>query len=273
MKSGYGAFRDLYTLSNLTQNVRLYPQWLWETHGAFVFAGLMSPLVWIYRRHAVLPKTSRLITFSLVFTTVLYAGYVCYLVFDNWTFTRFLLPGIPLLLLLSVWTISAAVRSFGSDTANTYVMVGFAFVVLGFIRNVEDRDLFSVRRGERRNIEAARYIAATSPPDVLVLSVQHSGSVRYYGGLKTVRYDWLDPHGLDSAILTIQQMHRGPLLMLDDWEEPQFRRRFQGQKWGALDWPPRVEFESLPRARLYDPSDRDRYIAHQHVATIRLPVK
>jgi hypothetical protein len=152
-------------------------------------------------------------------------------------------------------------------------MIGLAFVAVSFMRDVGDRRILEARRGERRNIEAGRYIAATSSPDVLVLSMQHSGSVRYYAGRDTIRYDWLDPHGLDSAILAIQRMNRGPLLVLDDWEEPDFKRRFQGQRWGALDWPPRVEIETEPMARLYDPADRDRHLAHQPVRTTRLLVK
>src|SRR5262249_22806792 len=213
------------------------------------------------------------VCFALVFTGALYAGYVCYLVFDNWTYTRFLLPAIPWLLLLSVWAVSVVVRRRGSAMAGVYLMIGLAFVAFSFVRTIEDRYLLDSRYGERRSIEAGRYIAATSSPDVLVLSMQHSGSVRFYGGRETVRYDWLDPRDLDRAIVAMRQMKREPLVMLDDWEEPQFRQRSQGQKWGALDWPPRAEFLAQPSARLYDPSDRDRYFAGEQVTTTRLFVK
>ena len=38
----------------------------------------------------------------------------------------------------------------------------------------------------------------------------------------------------------------------------------------ATDWPPRAEFEWNPRVRVYDPFDRNRFLAHDQVQTIRM---
>src|SRR5262249_31395087 len=113
----------------------------------------------------------------------------------------------------------------------------------------------------------------STPPDTLVLAMQHSGSIRYYATRVTVRYDWLDGRGLDEAILAMRAMGRAPVIVLDDWEVAEFQRRFKGQRWGALDWPARVEFESQPAVRVYDPADRDRADGDRSaVKTIRVPM-
>src|SRR5205823_575747 len=127
----------------------------------------------------------------------------------------------------------------------------------GWIRFAVDHGVLTAKRGDTRYPAAAHYVAAATGPDALVIAVQHSGSIRYYSGRPTVRYDWIDRRGLDDAIRAMRAMNRGPLLVLDDWEEPEFRARFAGQQWGALDWPARVEFASQPAVRVYDPFDRD----------------
>ena len=104
----------------------------------------------------------------------------------------------------------------------------------------------------------------------MIIAMQHSGTLRYYGDRLTVRYDWLNGPSLDQAIEWIHAQKRGPLLVLDDWEEERFRQRFRNERWGKLDWPPRVEFDWQPKVRVYDPFDRDRFLAHDRVHTVRV---
>ena len=60
--------------------------------------------------------------------------------------------------------------------------------------------------------------------------MQHSGSIRYYSGRLTLRYDWLDGDWLDRAIEVLERSGRPVYVLLDDWEEPAFRERFAGQR-------------------------------------------
>ena len=49
-------------------------------------------------------------------------------------------------------------------------------------------------KGERRYVTAAQTTGGLTPPNSVVLSVQHSGTVRYYGGRMTIRlYDLSAP--------------------------------------------------------------------------------
>ena len=62
--------------------------------------------------------------------------------------------------------------------------------------------------------------------DAIVLSVQHSGSVRYYANRITLRYDWLKEGALDAALRDLAAKGRRAYLVVDDWEEKEFRARF-----------------------------------------------
>ena len=49
-----------------------------------------------------------------------------------------------------------------------------------------------LKAGERRYADVGTYIHQALPPNAVVFSVQHSGSVRYYSGRMTIRWDLID---------------------------------------------------------------------------------
>jgi 4-amino-4-deoxy-L-arabinose transferase-like glycosyltransferase len=270
LASGYGSVQDLYARPHFAPNLRLYATWLWETHGIFIFFPIAAPLVWL-RGGSASAATRAIVAFTMIFTAALFAAYVFYLEFDNWTFTRFLLPAIPLLLLVSVWMVLASVR--GAPAAGALAVIGLGLLAVSWVRRDVDLELLRTRRVERRYLDAAAYVAGHSGPDTFVLSLQHSGSLRYHAGRKTVRYDQLEPYSLDEAILAMQQMHRPPLIVLEAWEVPRFKQRFAGQRWGALDWPPAAATNTDPVIRVYDPADRDRHLENVPVVTTPIPAR
>jgi hypothetical protein len=55
--------------------------------------------------------------------------------------------------------------------------------------------------------------------------------------------------------------------MLDDWEVPRFRARFQEySRLGALDWPP-MALHRPSRSAIYDPADQQAASAGQSIYT------
>ena len=69
--------------------------------------------------------------------------------------------------------------------------------------------------------------------------MQHSGSVRYYSGRPTLRYDALDADWLDRAIAHLRLSGLEPFLILERWEIAKFRERFPTQQsLGFIDRPP-----------------------------------
>jgi hypothetical protein len=116
--------------------------------------------------------------------------------------------------------------------------------------------IFNVAAYEGRHIRAAAEVATRTPPDAIVLSVQHSGSVRYYADRITLRYDWLQDTALDAALRDVAARGRHAYLVVDDWEEKEFRDRFSpANRAGRLDWAPIARISGSPEVRIFDMRD------------------
>jgi hypothetical protein len=123
------------------------------------------------------------------------------------------------------------------------------------LRTAADRSAFDLGRSERRYIDVARFVAGHTDPGAVILSVQHSGSLRLYADRLTLRYDALDPLWLDRAVAYLQSIGRRPYYVLDGGEVDAFRRRFGGSnRSGTLDWPPMATLGGT--IAVYDPIDR-----------------
>jgi hypothetical protein len=110
--------------------------------------------------------------------------------------------------------------------------------------------------GERRYTEVSNYINEELPQNAVFITQQHSGSIRYYTGRKTLRFDWLPVRELDNAMRQMSRLGYKPFILLDDWEEPVFKSRFRRSALARLDWPPTAEFSTQIRVRIYDPALR-----------------
>jgi hypothetical protein len=98
--------------------------------------------------------------------------------------------------------------------------------------------------GEWKYPAVGAYIARHLPDRAVFLAMHHSGSVRYYTGRATVRYDLLPPSGLDAAIAALRARGYRRYILLDAMEEDAFRAHLAaGSRWGALDWAPLAVIE------------------------------
>jgi len=124
--------------------------------------------------------------------------------------------------------------------------------------NVGRREgVFNVAAYEQRHVRAAREVESRTPADAIVLAVQHSGSVRYYANRITLRYDWLEASALDTALRDVAAKGRRAYLVVDDWEEKEFRDRFSpGNRAGRLDWAPIARIRSSPEVRIFEMQDQ-----------------
>jgi len=102
-------------------------------------------------------------------------------------------------------------------------------------------------------VTAARWVRDHTPPEAVVMAMQHSGSVTYYGHRDILRYDFVDGARLDDVVTSLREGGRPAYLLVDAWEEGEFRRRFSGHgEIGSLDWPPLAEIAAGVRVRLYE---------------------
>ena len=275
ISSGYGAAPELFSLANVTVNAGRYPRWLVETQTPVVLLGLAAPLAaWFARRRghdAPSPSRSWL---GLAFVAIVLASYLPYSPFEEWWYLRFLLPAIPILLVL---TSSVLVRlvSQAPAAARAPLLAG-AVALLGTycVAVAAERRAFDLHRLESRYLAAGAFASRALPRNAVLLSVQESGSLRMYGGRTTVRFDHIDPKGLEAAVQFFDGSGYRPYFVIEAWEEAQFRDRFSGSSGlGLLDWPPMAEVGRPVKVRFYDPRDRQRFLAGEPVATARDPLE
>jgi hypothetical protein len=88
------------------------------------------------------------------------------------------------------------------------------------------RDAFSIGQVEAR-YRAAADVVRTLPPDAVVISNLHSGSIRSYANRMTLRYEWVGADEYGDALRILRQ-HGHPLYaLLDGPEVSEFRDRYQ----------------------------------------------
>jgi hypothetical protein len=252
--TGYGSFFDSYAVSSLPMNVRNYVVWLVETQTPFILLALVPLFVrgaLRDEREGVSPRACLAAMVGLMFLS-----YLFYATFNHWFYLRFLLPAYPALFVL----LAAALRWLALKLPVEAQVPAVAMVcalMAPFGVNIGRREgVFNVAAYEQRHVRAAREVASRTPADAIVLSVQHSGSVRYYANRITLRYDWLADDALDSALRDVAAKGRRAYLVVDDWEEKEFRDRFSpGNRAGRLDWAPIARISSSPEVRIFEMQD------------------
>jgi hypothetical protein len=267
LRFGYGDVGPYFAAAHVVPNLVLYTRWLVETQGPLVLLALVAPFVW---RRGGASGSSRprppLAPFVL-FGATLVAVYALYLTFENWTYVRFLLPGMPVALVLAVTSARASLQRVG--VLRVPLLVALVAASLGWgVRGIRTLKPLELGVAEARYVTVARYVARTLPDSSAFICVLYSGSLRYYAQRETLRFDWLDPGRLEWLVDRLERRGYRPYFLLEEWEEPLFRKRFAAHTpLGALDWPPLASLEAPAVVRIYDPRDRDRRLRGEAVVT------
>ncbi len=232
--SGYGGFSQQFAWRNVFQNVVNYLSWLIDTQSVFILAGIAVLVVPLRR---VWPGVTdrRLIFVVGLFSAVLWAQFCFYLVFEDWAYLRFLLPFWPIVMLGL-----GAVAMVGLRARQPLIILAAGWLVLALgVRGraiTEERNLLDLWPGDSVSVGAARAVQSVTEPNSVVLTLLHSGTVRYYGGRITLRYDILDRDWLDKAVAWFAERGVAVYALLDDSSIDQYRseveyftQRFAGQ--------------------------------------------
>ena len=250
--SGYGQTSDLYGLRFFSTNVRQFSVWIADVETPIVAAAAL-----FFLAPGLLPPA------KVAFARVLLGGsllvvllsYLFYQPFDAWWYLRFLLPMWPVMMLLTAAALESMARRWLRPVYPVAIAAAVAFGVWHGLRTGIDRHAFDLGTFERRYVDMARFVAAHTEPDAVILSVQHSGSLRLYADRLTLRYDALDPLWLDRVVAHLQASGRRPYYVLDGGEVDAFRQRFgSANRAGRLDWPPVAMLSG--GIALYDPIER-----------------
>jgi hypothetical protein len=242
LTSGYGSLAELYKPEYLAINLAGYPRWLFVSHTPFMLLALGAPLLLPRERASTGWAPRSTAALWLCFAGVVFACYAFYEPIRHWGYLRFLLPAFPALLVLSTTTLTVMAAP-AARLARALPMCASLLVVAAVagycLRYAADTGMWSAWQREQRFVEAGRYIAAKLPERAALLSMEHSGSARYYSGRLTLRYDLIPPSALDLVIHELRRLGYQPYLLLDDWEETSFRNRFSGHsELARLDWWP-----------------------------------
>jgi len=232
-QTGYGSTAELYLRSNIWPNVKLNASWLWESQSPWVLVALV-PFVPPFAR--ALRRGTIAACVTLIALT--FASYASYSQFEVWWYLRFLLPAWGALAVLAAAGIVATARTvpqpFGRILAACvlYLMVS---ATMSFA--AEKGALGRYRGGERRYIDIGEFVAEHLPANAALFSVQHSGSLRFYSGRITLRFDWVQPAWASRVPDDVERAGYHPYLIVDDWELPQVRQQFGFQPDTPLPWP------------------------------------
>lgn len=273
LTSGYGGASELFAFANIAPNAARYTGWLLDTHTPLILLGVAAPFAGLVARRASAGSSRRgPALIGLAFAAVIVASYLPYAVFEEWWYLRFLLPAIAVAFVLSAGVFVRLVAVLPAALRAPALMIAVTALAAFYVSTAAARDVFNLRQFESRYAAAGAWASGHLPPGAVLLSVQESGPLRVYGSRTTVRFDYLDPAGLDAAVRHLDHIGRRPYFVLEAWEEAQFRDRFARHSLlGRLDWPPAAEVGQPVKVRFYDPRDRPRFLAGEPVTTVRGP--
>ena len=118
--SGYGSLGYLYSFANVAANLVRYPRWLWEQETPFIYLALLAPIAVRWPGAHAGPLRSDHMSALLIFALATLLLYLPYSVFGRteWDYLRFILPGIPALIVLSMAvTVDIAARLLATPDA------------------------------------------------------------------------------------------------------------------------------------------------------------
>jgi hypothetical protein len=249
--SGYGDLSVLFALFWVPANIRLYGAWVIESQTPLVLVGVAMALLPVRRVWKTAPAQRGASLLGLLVVTVL-SSYFVYQPFDAWWYLRYLLPAWPAVFLGVGILVARAMET------RRLVPAALALLAVGWLSTqgvmyAERHDAFTMRDNEIRYQAVAALVHANTDPSSIILSMQHSGSVRYYAGRNTLRYDLLDPAWLDPAVEWLRAHGAHPYLLVDDWECQRFRDRFSpANRLGSLTLTPTLVYEAATTSALYD---------------------
>lgn len=254
--SGYGATDDLFLAANVAPNLARLWQWTHETRAWWMVAALPAAVALAVSA----PRTRVWPAIALV--AGILASYLPYAVFEEWWYLRFYLPAWPVLATATTVLAWRLLHRALPDAAPLAVLTVAVAIAGPAVRHSAAQGVFDLWRGAQRYPAVATWVREAAPPDTVLWSVQHSGSLAAHDAATVARWDYLAPDALDTRVETLAARGRASWVVLDDWEEAAWRQRFAGQVRGRLDWAPLAEARvGTARVHVFDLTAPTRAVA------------
>ncbi len=232
LSSGYGTLNDLYSWSHVGPNLHRYFAWFMFAQTPVALAGLVALLVPV-RRLWTRATDLRIVPLFALFVALLWGQYLAYEVYDSWGFLRFLLPSWPFIMIGIAAVFLAVSDAWLARLPRAVARTSVALVVvlLGtwtFSPVIRDKVLVG-RQAAAIEAPLGQLVRKHTVDNSVVLVWERSGTIRYYAGRTTLRYDFLNGDWLDRAVAWLRERGVHVYAVLDPNHVEQCRRRFAGQ--------------------------------------------
>jgi len=220
LSSGYGGNASLFAVHVVPRNVVVYGKWLLIINTPLLALLLVAAWFVVDRRLFAIGCT----VFAAVSLPYLFYVFEA----DDWEMLRFLLPGlVPLIAVAAVAAAALAERHLPMRMAPLAVVALAGGVAAASLAFLEGRGVFRLRQVESKYPAVASWIDQHTAADAIVLAALHSGSVHYYSGRTTLRWDQIPPDRLAPTLAAVAARKRAAFLVIDgDGERLEFFKRF-----------------------------------------------
>lgn len=223
--TGYGGFEHDFALHYFQDRFTHYLTWISRPASPLLIGGWA--LVALLRDVELRRRILLIVWFGSYFLF-----YCFYLFYDAWWYTRFLLPGMPALIVGMLLVIQRALGSLRDRSLDARVGRALATVILaGIVANEIDwiSELRARETGRAENTypEAISRFRPSLPDDAVVLSMQIGGALAFYGG-RSLRWDLLDEEQLGRLHEASDRREIRLYAMLFPFEEERARARIGG---------------------------------------------
>jgi hypothetical protein len=228
--SGHGSAGRLFTTDAVFHNLTAHGRWFLVVH-----TPLVIPALWLgWRSDRAFGTLAAVTAAGVALPYVFYGGR-----FDDWEMLRFLLPGLALLVPVAAEGVATLLRRLPSPAMQQWSVAAFALAaLLGSGRWLDAHGTLALPRLEAKYPRAAEWISSRTPANAIVLASLHSGSVNYYSGRLTLRWDALPADRLAETVAAASRRGQAMYAVLEQYEMPQFERRFAGQLGSRVDFEP-----------------------------------
>ena len=219
---------DQFALTRVVPNLKRYLSWFVETQTPIALLG-MGALAFPLRRLWPGVPDRRVFAVIGLYILILWAEYVAYLEFDSWGYLRFLLPSWPFFM-LGLASVFLAVGRLGGHSVRW--IVGALVIALGLwnLHVTDQTGYFDQRQAARHEAPIGQLVRAHTKDNSVLIVMERSGSLRYYAGRMTLRYDFLEPNWLDRAVAWMTERGIHVYAVLDERQAGECKRRFAGQQ-------------------------------------------
>jgi hypothetical protein len=234
LMSGYGSFSQNFDHSRIGPNALRYFSWFEFAHTPAALVGFV-PLILPLKRFWPNVRDRRIFLIIAAFVSLLFL----------------VIPCLPFIM-IGVGAVVSAVAQRGRWFAlGTMFFIGM--LAVRDFRVAADENFFKLWQGDLRYVAAAKLVRELTDSSSVIYSMQHSGSLRYYAGRLTVRYDLIDADWLDRSLAWFESRGVHPYLLVDEGEMEALEKHFAGTRSLAmLDTPPLMTYEGLGKIFLFD---------------------